>query len=282
MALKSISIAVLAVLAIAGCKKPDDATSRDNASAPTGLLAQAAEKAKAEAPKPALPMPDPDKPLSSYTNMDESGSDAIFLYQAASNMPPDFEMLAAQYSKEYRETSDSFRKQELLTALKPQIEQRIAQAKVSPYAQITLNYNNNLEAYDFQRKGFPVLSFAENTKQETLGDDYDSYKKLNWVNGSQVAFAPIADETVAREVEGMRTRQRYDNPPLLKVYFFAQSVDLNSNVINALVTRVQVTDKSGRVLAEYGPDGSVPVTTKSDQAECTDAAACAAAAAAGF
>ena len=266
-----LTFALTAMLALSACK-PDPAVvaAKD---AEERAETEIAAKAEAEAK---LPQPDMDKPLASYKLLEDSGSDSIFLYQAVSNMPPDFEKLAGMYSKEYREASDSFRKQELLTALKPQMQQHIADAQSSPYAYIKLDYNNNLEAYDFQRKGFPVFSFGENTRKEVLGD-YNSSSTLNWINKSQVAFAPIADESVAREIEGMRTKQRHNNPPRLKVYFLAQSADLNSNEINAYVTRVQIVDKSGRVLAEYGPDGSVVV--KAEDEGCQgDAAVCAAAA----
>lgn len=253
-----LTFALMAALALSACK-PDPAVvaAKD---AEERAETEVAAKAEAEAK---LLQPDKNKPLASYKLLDDDSSDSIFLYQAASNMPPDFEKLAGMYSKEYRETSDSFRKQELLAALKPQMQQKIADAQASPYAYIQLDYNNNLEAYDFERKGFPVFSFGENTQKETLGP-YGSSATLNWINKHQVAFAPVADEAAAREIEGMRTKQQYNNPPRLKVYFLAQSADLNSTEINAHVTRVQIVDKSGRVLAEYGPDGSVAIRAEDD------------------
>lgn len=271
----STLLLMLAVaLALSACKKDDDAT--NNTATPSGLLGQAADKAKAEGAAAALPQPDASKPLSSYRKLGDNNADAMFLYQAVSSLPPDYEKLANGISKEFRDTSDSFRKQELLVALKPQMEQQIAQAKASPYGYITLKYNNNLEAYDFQRKGFPVFSFGENTQKEHLGD-YSFGKTLNWVNRGQVAFAPVGDEAAARLIERMRTKDRYDNPPLLNVYFFAQSANLNSDEINAVVTRVQIIDKSGRVLAEYGPDGSVSATPEAAaEARPADAASIAA------
>lgn len=276
---------IAALLALSGCKKDDTTEAPEDAAAPTGMLGAATDKAKAHAAA-AVPQPDANKPLASYRELDTDSTDAMFLYQAVSNMPPDFEKLAAKYSKEYQETSDSFRKQELLTALKPQMEQMIAQAKSSPYASITLKYSNNLEAYDFQRKGFPVFAFGENVRQEVLGE-YPNTNSLTWINRGQVAFAPVANESAAREIENLRTRHQYDKPPLVKVYFFAQSANLNSDEINAVVTRVQITDKSGRVLADYGPDGSFPqqaLGSAQSEAEAAcatgDAAACDAAQAA--
>lgn len=279
-----LTLAIAATLALTGCKKDTGSGGGDataDAAMPTGLLGEATGKAQAAAAEAALPQPDKTRPLASYRKL-ANGTDALFLYQAASSLPPDYEKLAQAYSSEFRETSDSFRKQELLAALKPQMEQLVGQAKASPYAYITLKYNNNLEAYDFQRKGFPVFSFGENTQQERVGD-YSSGKTLNWVNRSQVAFAPVADETAARAIESMRTNGKYNNPPLLNVYFFAQSANLNSDEINAVVTGVQIIDKSGRVLAEYSPDGSVPAQTPQPEPDIrtSEDAADAAASAAG-
>ncbi len=269
---KPLSFALIAALALTACKQdPAVVAAKD---AEKRAEAEVAAQAEAEAK---LPQPDMKKSLASYKLLDDDGSDSIFLYQAVSNMPPDFEKLAGMYSKEYREASDSFRKQELLTALKPQMQQQIADAQSSPYAYIKLDYNNNLEAYDFQRKGFPVFSFGENTQKEVLGPYYSS-TILNWINKHQVSFAPVANESAAREIEGLRTKGRYNNPPRLKVYFFAQSANLNSNEINAYVTRVQIVDKSGRVLAEYGPDGSVRAQATGEAQNSGNAAADAAAA----
>jgi len=258
------------------CKKEDAKTDAEStASAPTGLLGQATvevgAQAKAAKAKAALPQPDAGKPLAIYSEL-ESGNQIMFLYVAVSKLPPDYAKLARSYSKEYRNTNDAFRQNDLLQAIKPQLEQKIAQASADPYGWMEVD-DAKLGAYDFQRKGFPVAEF-EDSHYRYFNDNYDY--KIGWTNYSQLAFAPVADEATARQLESMRTG--YGNTPRLKVYFFAQSADLDNERVKALVTRVQIIDKSGRVLAEYGPDGSVPVKTES--AECLDPAACAAASAA--
>ena len=280
MSIKPVSIVILALLALSACKK-DDASTDAPASppAPGGLLgtatAEASAQAKAAEAKAALPQPDAGKPLAAYTEL-ESGNQIMFLYVAASKLPPDYTKLASAYSKEFRDTSDAFRQNDLLQAIKPQLEQKIAQASADPYGWMEVD-DARLGAYDFQRKGFPVGEF-EDGRYRYFNDAYDY--KIGWANYSQLAFAPVADEAIARQLEAMRTG--YSNTPRLKIYFFAQSADLDNERVNALVTRVQITDKSGRVLAEYGPDGSVSVESKpeADQ-ECLDPAACAAQAAAG-
>lgn len=271
MSIKPVSIALLAVLALSACKKDDANTDAANATAPSGLLGQATAEAKVAEAKAALPQPDAGKPLASYPEL-KSGLQIMFLYVAASRLPPDYEKLAESFSEEYRNTSDSFRKNDLMQAIRPQLDEKIAQAKSAPYGWMEVDDSNNLDAYDFARKGFPVSEFSS-SHTRYFGDAYNY--KITWANHPQLAFAPVADETAARELESMRSK--YGNKPRLKIYFFAQSADLNNQTVNALVTRVQVTDKSGRVLAEYGPDGSVAVEAARTEGS-GDAAADAAAA----
>ena len=250
MSVKFASIAILAVMALSACKKDDAEANPEGASAPSGLLgnatAEATAKAKAAEARASLAQPDAAKPLATYTEL-ESGNQIMFLYVAASKLPPDYTKLASAYSKEFRDTSDAFRQNDLLQAIKPQLEQKIAQASADPYGWMEVD-DARLGAYDFQRKGFPVGEF-EDGRYRYFNDAYDY--KIGWANYSQLAFAPVADEAIARQLESMRTG--YSNTPRLKIFFFAQSADLDNERVKALVTRVQITDKSGRVLAEYGP-----------------------------
>ena len=265
-------------LALLGCNKKDAdvANGANPAGAPSGVLAEAARGA-AEASRVAnLPQPDAAKALSTYPELD-SGEQLMFRYVAASALPPDLEKLAESFSSEYRQTTDTFRKRDLLQALQPQIEQKIQQAKAEPYAWMDID-DPELGEYDFQRKGFPIGEF--NGKRTRYFNDAYNYK-LTWANRDQLKFAPVADEAVARELESMRSDWR--NKPRLKIYFLGQSADLNEQTLNALVTRVQVVSKSGKVLAEYGPDGSVPAQAAEGESDAgANAATQAADAAAGL
>lgn len=263
--------ALAAALALAACGK--DTAGADPGDGGSAAAAAADATGPAADAAPSLPQPDLDRPLADYAEL-KSGQQLMFLYVAASKLPPDFEKLAAGFSREYRQTSDAFRRNDLLQALKPQLEQGIAQAAAAPYAWVELD-DVQLESYDFERKGFTVGEFT--------GDHHRYFHDANeysyaWANRAQVAFAPVADETIARGLEAARSN--WNSRPRLRVYFFAQSADLNAQRINAYVTRVQVTDRAGRVLAEYGPDGSVATAASGGcQGHAAD---CAAAAAAGL
>lgn len=266
MTIKPLAFAVLASLALTACKKDGEHAATAETPQPTGVLGQAATQARAAEAKVALPQPDPNKPLTAYNELD-SGNQIMFLYVAASKLPPDYEKLAQSYSQEYRQSNDSFRKNDLLQAIKPQLDQRISLAAADPYGWMQVD-DAQLGGYDFQRKGFPVGEF-EDGRYRYFNDAYDY--RLGWSNHAQLAFLPVADEALARQIEAMRTA--YGNQPRLKVYFFAQAADLGNQRVNALVTRVQLTDKSGRVLAEYGPDVSVPAAMPEQERSHGDAAA---------
>lgn len=267
--LKPTTIALFCMLAVAGCKKTHDTDAAPQASS-TSDTAEASE-AKPEAP--ALPKADLNKPLTDYREL-KGGEDVMFMYVAASKLPPDYDKLASAFSQEYRSTSDTFRKRDLLAAIKPQLDQGIADAKANPYHWVTLE-DEKLDPYDFDRKGFALDEFDGGKRRYFT--DYSFF--YTWVNNQQVAFAPVQDEAIARALEADRTK--WNAKPQLRVYFFAQSADLNANATNAYVTRVQVLDKSGKVMAEYGPDASKPAQPPKDP-ECGDPASCAAQDAAGF
>lgn len=238
--LRPLALALAGALCLSACSKHDDAS----ASADTPAASPAAETAAA----PAVPQADPSKPLSSYTEMGEL-EQFLALFGAVGATAPDFDRMAKALSDDYIKEEDEFKKHDLLAKLQPQLEQRIAQAKASPYAWYLVE-NPHLDGYDFTRKGFPVGEFTRD--QHRSLDDYDLFS-FQWVNRDQVAFVPVADEALARQIESVRDDA--GKTPALKVFFFAQSVDPNVDMhrMYAQVTHVQLIDASGAVLAEYDP-----------------------------
>lgn len=264
-----LSLACLFVLASCSGKDADTTPPADGSAD-----AKAADTA-ATATTPAIPQADLGRPLTAYREL-KDGQQIMFLYTAASRLPPDFEKLANGMSREYRQTSDTFRKRDLLEALKPRIEQAIAQAAAEPYAWVQLD-GADLQPYDFERKGFQLDEFAADHRR--FFTDLSEYS-YTWANRGQVLFAPVADEAIAREIEATRTK--WNATPSLRIFFFAQSANLDRQNIDAYVTRVQVVGRDGRVLAEYGPDRSQPAQlATSDDPGCTSID-CIARASAGF
>lgn len=247
----------IASLALGGCGKKD---ADENANSATNgkTIAEIAAEAPAAVPV-ILPQPNMSKPLDSYTEIN-SGIQLMFLYEATSGMPVNYEKVAKQYSKEYRNESDSFKQRDLLTALKPRIDAEIAAVKANPYGVFEIS-SNPLSDYDFDRKGFPVETFNDE-RYHYFNDAYEY--KLGWANYRQLAFAPASDEAIARQLESMRTD--YSNQPRLRVFFFAQSVDLNDTKIKAYVTTVQIIDKRGQSLLTYLPNQGINVVVPAHEA----------------
>lgn len=252
MPAKHLPLAILAALALSACgnREANPADGQADADASAAAASPAAATGTAAKP-PALPQPDPAMPLGDYAEL-KDGQQVMFQYVATSKLPPDFPKLAESFSQEYRRSNDSFRRNDLLQALKPQLEQGIAQAAAAPYIWVELD-DAQLQAYDFDRGGFPVGEFTEDRYRYFNNAHEYSYA---WANRSQVDFAPVADESIARHIESIRTQ--WNARPRLRVYSMAQSADMNAQRVNAYVTRVQIVDRNGRVLAEYSPDGSRP------------------------
>jgi hypothetical protein len=173
-----------------------------------------------------------------------SGSQLMFLYQAFSGLPPDIEKTAVEYSKDYAGTSDTFRRRDLLEALKPKFETLRQEAKSHPYIRWDQDYTH-IDHYDFARKGFlikdPMLEGGEGYMADIRGYN------INFTNGEAVNFIPLADESRARELEALFQKNNFP----IRFYVFVQSADdRGEHLVHAHVVKVQVLDRSGQVLLE--------------------------------
>lgn len=247
---KLLTLVLSSLLAASACSNDQPATATaapandaSSSPAPSGALAKAAEDVRKDAGRAAMPPVDANRPLEQYPELDDAEG-LMFLYLATSRIPPDYERVAADISADFRNTTDSFRKRDLLQALQPQIDQAMSDANAKPYRHMLID-GPDLGAYDFNRAGFPMGEFDEGRYRYFSGN---SAYKLTWDNYAAFAFMPVKDEATARAIESMRTDWR--KPLRLKVYFMARSADLNDKTLKAHVTRVQVVDKAGQVLAE--------------------------------
>jgi hypothetical protein len=258
----AIAIAILAVI-LAACSREQPAAAPSagkSASVAEALSPYAVEQARRNAEAEAranaekarvatLPQPDPATPDSTYAPI-TSGSQLLFLYAANSGMPPDYERLAAEFSQEYRSTQDNFRKRDLIEALKPKIDAKIAEAKATPYL-IWTDSSPNLGHYDFGRKGFPVNTPLLHDGgygyiSDYTGGGYGPYQ-LGFSNSEPFRFVPVADETRAKEIEGLLGQY---GKLALKIRAFAQSTDENHRAVLARIVNIQLLGPNEQVLAE--------------------------------
>jgi len=191
-----------------------------------------------------LPKGDPNTPLTKYRKID-SGNQVMFLYFGLLNLPIDYEKVGESYSKEYQQTSDSFKKKDILTALKPRIDQEIAQAKSSPYILLESTESSPLDRYDFNKKSFAVKEFASNDRYTYYYDN--SQYTLSKTNAIQFASLAVPDEAKARTIEaylskGTNLREQ--------IYVFAQDADPSNRRVKLEIMKYRLLSPSGEVLAE--------------------------------
>ena len=207
-----------------------------------------AKVAAALAKQASLPTPDPNTPDSSYLPINNADQ-LMFLYAANSGLPADYQSMAENFSEDYRNIRDTFRKRDLLTALTPKLDDKIADAKAHPYLLWT-DSSPGLDHYDFNRKGFAVnTALLSGSGFGYISNMYGRNHQIAFSNGEDFQFLPVADETTAREIESMIGN--YNAHLELKIFAFAQSTDDNQHAVLAKITRIQLVGKGNRMLAEH-------------------------------
>lgn len=264
--MKQVALPLLLICALSACGKSEapSASAPQSGSDPEPQVA-------AENPKPIVT----NVPLDRYVEVADSsedmkpqqGFDLVALNAAVSQvdsaLPVDFEVLANSTSKEYFKTQDAFKKKELLATLKPKLEERIGYFQANPYIATVYNYSNNIEAYDFNRGGFPVNVFKGNRFLYAGDTGYGNSGLMygfNVKNEAEATFFPVSNEELAKRIETMRTS---GETPRLKAYFTAETKPKSNNAtafhhyftaeIPLTVTALQLIGRDGTVLATYVP-----------------------------
>lgn len=251
LSLKSVVMAVaVGSFLLTGCSKQEgessstansnmsNANTSENSSNKQTLQNDSSQKTSTAS---ALPKPDPNVPLSQYIQL-KSGNQVMFMYYAISNLPVDYDKIASRYSADYNQTSDVFKKQQILDAIKPRINEEIAAAKQNRYFYII--DDANLDHYDFNLKGFPVNSPI--TDPDAYGYFYDnSDYHYTFTNGDKYKLLKVADTDKAKMIESIVSQHGHLK---LKVYAFAQDADLNSKTVKAQIVKVELLDPKGNVL----------------------------------
>lgn len=237
----ALALATLVTLGACSSSKtpPKHDTSLSNALSPTAIK-DAAKSAKASS----LPKADFGTPDNAYLPV-KSGNQLMFLYAAISGMPPDYDKMASAYSNRYRSTNDNFTKHDLLKALKPKLDQSIANAKGHRY--ITwINDSPSLGHYDFKSKSFPIGASIFNDGGYLYFFD-NSGTNLAVTNGADFQQLNVKDEATARQIE---QAVGHYQALRLRIFGFAQSTnDSSSPTVQAEVTKIQLIDRQGHVLA---------------------------------
>lgn len=233
---------IAGVMLIQGCgKEPQLPGPASTSGSGTGSAAPdnaAAAKVIAAA---SVPKADKGTPLESYAVL-SGGKPLLFSYYALSGMPVDYEIIAKNISADYSLSSDEFKKRDILAALKPGIDSAIDEAKAKRY--FKLSTADGVRAYDFDSKSFPHQSLGNEGIYFSF-NDAPAYR-LVFSNGSAFGRIKVPEDTDAREIERRRAALERIGT---RVYFFLSDVELGSRTVRAEITRVELVDGTGRVLA---------------------------------
>ena len=236
-----LALAMMTTLSITGCSEKKDQADADKAAdAPAGLQAAMSPDGQKAAAIAALPKADANVPLTQYVELN-SGNQVMFMYYAMSTLPVDYEQIASVYSQDYRATSDAFKKSDILKAVKPVIDTEIAKAKANRYFMVA--NDARLSSYDFTGKGFSINADLSAGSQYYFNDN-SSYK-YSFTNGDSMKMLKVSDENIARQIESMR--DKYPSMSL-RIYAFAQDIDLSTHNIKAQIVKMQLVDSHGNVL----------------------------------
>jgi hypothetical protein len=235
-----LALAMMATLSITGCSgKKDQADGDKAANAPAGLQAAMSPDGQKAAAIAALPKADTNVPLTQYFEL-KSGNQLMFMYYAMSTLPIDYEKIASVYSRDYMNTSDAFKKSDILKAVTPIIDAEVAKAKANRYFMVTNDVN--LSSYDFTAKGF---SIKDDLSASSYHYYYDNQTyQYSYTNGDSMQMLKVSDESVARQIESLRGNQLLH----LRIYAFAQDIDLSNQRVEAQIVKMQLLDAHGNVL----------------------------------
>jgi hypothetical protein len=247
----AISLVIVSSLTVACDKVPKNAQS-DGSSQQS--QAQSTDNSKSEqAPPinttkqspPSADKPNSSIPYSEYVEI-KSGDTLMYLYTAISGVPPDYEKIAELISTDFRSTQDSFKRQDIIKALTPRISDEIKKASSTRYISWISNDLYTIDKYDFANKAFPInADHWDGNSLRYLRNN--SYVKIKFIADGPLQKFAVTNESDARKIESLVSTQYKDLA--LKTYAFVQDADLNERSIKAVVTKFELLDKQGRVLA---------------------------------
>lgn len=242
MKTKLIVTLISAALLTAACgNKPEEA-----GKAPGGIAdLKSPEAVKAAAAK-TTQQGDPARPLTDYREI-ASGNDLMFLYYGMLAIPVDYDKVTQIYSDDYRRTSDAFKKQDIVTSLKPRIDGQIEAARNARYVVWTIDspYSALLNSYQMESKGFPVRELSP-TSYYYYSDNASGYH-ISFTNAENFKLLPVADEGRARTIEGLVSKNRGMR---MRIYAFVQDADPSNTTVKAQIMKIKLSGINGEAISD--------------------------------
>ncbi len=169
------------------------------------------------------------------------------LYFALAGSPLDYEQIAKNYSGEYQDAKDAFKKQDIVTALKPKIDAEIGNAKSLRYWRETIQLN--VQSYDTTKKSFGVRNNYDVLNRIAFNTGAGGWSNATfphayiYTNFDSYHSIVVTDEKVARQIEQLISKS---SPIKAELFMYAQNaVD---NEVRMQILRMKLTDDKGNEL----------------------------------
>lgn len=260
--MKSKSIASIAAIVLAATSVTACSDKGSNSAKPE-TEGQIYANAKKSLPHADLKVPD-----SAYQIASKSNADLYFARLAFENPPLNYDAIAKSIDYKYANTSDAFKKQEILQTIKPRIDQSIENAKANRYYVIT---DNSLKFghYDFEKKSFPIEEFINtapdpshafepqihlyNSKEKSTYLASDAIISVIVTNPESFTNLTVTDQDTARRMEEFINMNSYDKPYNVEIYTAIQGYPKNydrKDYLYGEVTKIRVIDYKGNLIGE--------------------------------
>ena len=240
--LRSTALAFAVSLALAGCgsnhKGAAPSVPSGNSSGSQSNGNSSSKPTSAQPTDSSVTRPDIHTPDSDYTTL-HSNTHIMYYYQAYRATPPNYKVMATTISRQYRATSDVFKKHALMKDLKPIMDKKMAEAKAHPYVAWPMQ-NLTLANYSFHRHGFAL------TGTNLLTGDYEYFPEysapvpstpITLRNPKQFEFLPVSSKALAKKIEYYVS---HGNNCFVKIYMFADGAELSHRIVKADAVKIQL------------------------------------------
>ncbi len=198
---------------------------------------------------PKLAMADVSIPLEHYQPL--TNDQALYLAVSLSTAPVIYDQLAVDESVEYARTSDSFKRQELMNALKPQIDGKLAEVKQNGrYVYVDLPPGKiSLGHYNLDKKAFPVNGLvAANMRLSNM----EKFEWLSLPEGQAREVEAALSKGIAFKINEHESELGVPGrfPTVSRLYVFAQGPGPDGRGVTYQVTKIVMKDTEGKLVTE--------------------------------
>lgn len=185
--------------------------------------------------------------LDSFTKLDDP-IQVLGYYYALSTEPVPYDQEAQQFDQEYWQTTDAFKRHDLLPAFQAKVDQLVASAKANP--RFTMVISSQVGPYDFATHTFPLQPLGPDTRitiQPRVGPSADV--QINFVADDKFNQLVVTDDAKARAIEESLSKTSRDAE--LTVYVQAVQTSAQNGQRIVTVVPIAITGRSGNLMGPH-------------------------------